>query len=157
MTDEEEDVRLAEAIGAALRGRSLATAESCTAGLVAQRCAAAPGSMDWFRGGLVAYRSEVKQALLGVRPGPVVTLEVACQMARGATALLRSDVAVSVTGAAGPDPLDGAPPGTIIVGVAIGNDVRAFEHHLEGEPGEVCARAATAALVNLCERVGSNG
>ena len=79
----------AERVGELLRGRTLATAESCTAGLVAQALAATEGSMDWFRGWIVAYQSGVKRELLGVEPGPVVTESAACQMALGAARLSR--------------------------------------------------------------------
>ena len=139
----------AEKIGGLLNGRTLATAESCTAGLVAQALAAAEGSMEWFRGGLVAYQSGVKRALLDVAPGPVVTEPVACRMALGAAQLLDSDVAVSVTGVAGPEPMDGVEPGVVIVGVAIDGRAAAFTHSLSGDPAEVCERAARAALEDL--------
>jgi nicotinamide-nucleotide amidase len=143
------EIGTAERIGDLLAGRTLATAESCTAGLIAQTLAAAPGSMDWFRGGVVAYQSQVKRELLGVAPGPVVRESVACEMALGATRLLRVDVAVSVTGVAGPEPLDGVEPGVVIVGVAIDNRARAFVHRFRGEPGEICAQASEAALDDL--------
>jgi nicotinamide-nucleotide amidase len=129
-----------------LHGRSFATAESVTAGLIAQRCAAADGSMEWFRGGIVAYQSGVKRAVLDVAPGPVVTPRVACQMALGAARLLSADVAVGVTGVAGPEPLDGERPGIVIVGVAIGGHTEAFRHELSGPPEGVCSQACAVAL-----------
>jgi nicotinamide-nucleotide amidase len=143
------DTVTAERIGKLLGTRALVTAESCTAGLVAQALAAAPGSMDWFRGGLVAYQSRVKHELLGVEPGPVVREPVARQMALGAIELFGADVAVSVTGVAGPDPQDGVEPGVVIVGVAIGDRAQAFTHRFTGEPSEICARACDAALADL--------
>jgi nicotinamide-nucleotide amidase len=89
------------------RGLTLATAESCTGGLVAARLTSVPGSSDVFRGGVVAYANEVKQSELGV---PAETLaahgavspETALAMAEGARKRLGVDVAVSVTGIAGP-------------------------------------------------------
>ena len=139
----------AEQVGELLRGRTLVTAESCTAGLIAQALAATEGSMDWFRGGVVAYQSGVKRALLGVGPGPVVTEPVACQMALGAAELVDANVAVSVTGVAGPEPMDGIAPGTVIVGVAIDGRAAAFTHVLSGDPSDVCEGAARVALEDL--------
>jgi nicotinamide-nucleotide amidase len=90
------------------RGLTLATAESCTGGLVAARLTSVPGSSDVVLGGIVAYANEVKERELGV-PAELllehgaVSAEVAEAMARGARARLGADVAVSVTGVAGPD------------------------------------------------------
>jgi nicotinamide-nucleotide amidase len=89
------------------RGLTLATAESCTGGLVAARLTSVPGSSDVVLGGIVAYADEVKRTELGVpaelieRHG-AVSAEVAAAMAQGARARLGADVAVSVTGIAGP-------------------------------------------------------
>ena len=144
----------AERVGKLLRGRTLAAAESCTAGLVAQALAATEGSMDWFRGGLVAYQSGVKRELLGVGPGPVVTERTACEMALGATRLFTADVAVSVTGVAGPEALDGVEPGVVIVGVATDGTATALEHRLRGDPATICLQAAEAALDDLAHWLG---
>jgi nicotinamide-nucleotide amidase len=149
MAPSARDVQLAESVGRALGSRSLATAESCTAGLVAQSCAAVAGSMDWFRGGVVAYQASVKHAVLGVPPGPVVTPDSARQMALGVTALLSADVAVSVTGVAGPEPLDGVEPGVVIVGIAISGRAHAVVHVLGGSPSDICEQACTVALGDL--------
>jgi nicotinamide-nucleotide amidase len=90
------------------RGVTLGTAESCTGGLVAARLTGIPGSSDVFRGGVVAYGNEVKERELDVPPAVLaehgaVSPEVAEAMAKGARARLGVDVAVSVTGIAGPD------------------------------------------------------
>jgi nicotinamide-nucleotide amidase len=90
------------------RGLTLATAESCTGGLVAARLTDVPGSSDVFAGAVVAYSNEVKVAQLGVpeevlREHGAVSAEAAAAMARGARERLGVDVAVSVTGVAGPD------------------------------------------------------
>jgi nicotinamide-nucleotide amidase len=134
-----------------LDGRTVAAAESCTGGLIAQALAATKGSSDWFRGGVVSYQAEVKQQLLGVRPGPLVTAEVAETMASGVARLMHADAAVSVTGAAGPDPLDGAAPGTVVVGVHLDGATISCEHYFEGSPEEVCRRASDAAIADLVE------
>jgi nicotinamide-nucleotide amidase len=130
-------------------GRSIATAESFTGGLVAQALAAVPASAGFFRGGLVAFQPEVKQRLLGVHPGPVVTEQTAIEMARGAAELLRADVAVATTGVAGPDPMEGLPPGTGVIGWCIDGTSGAETFRFPGQPGEVVAAGARAALSRL--------
>jgi len=89
------------------RGWSLATAESCTGGLLADRITDVPGSSDYFRGGVVAYAYEAKVRLLEVswntlRAHGAVSRETVIEMARGARMALGADVAVSVSGIAGP-------------------------------------------------------
>jgi nicotinamide-nucleotide amidase len=89
------------------RGLSLATAESCTGGMVAERLTSVPGSSDVFVGSVVAYANEVKERELGVPAALLaehgaVSEEVAVAMARGARERLGADVAVAVTGIAGP-------------------------------------------------------
>ena len=89
------------------RGWTLATAESCTGGLVAARLTSVPGSSDVFIGGVVAYANEVKEAELGVPAALLaehgaVSAEAAAAMAAGVRARLGADVAVAVTGIAGP-------------------------------------------------------
>ncbi len=104
-----EETGTADLVLALLReqGLTLATAESCTGGLVAARLTDVPGSSDVFLGAVVAYADEVKAAELGVpeellREHGAVSAEVAAAMARGARERLGADVAVSVTGIAGP-------------------------------------------------------
>ena len=90
------------------RGLTLATAESCTGGMVAARLTAVPGASDVFRGAVVAYANEVKELGLDVPESLLaehgaVSAEVARAMAEGVRARLGADVGVAVTGVAGPD------------------------------------------------------
>ena len=136
------------------RGASLATAESLTGGRLAALVTAVAGASRVYRGGVVAYATEVKQQLLGVpadlvaRHG-VVSAECARAMAEGARAALGATYAVSTTGVAGPDRQEGKPAGTVYVGVAgpPGSTVTALE--LVGDRHAVQERTCREALVAL--------
>lgn len=115
----------AAALIAALRerGLTLSCAESCTGGWFAKCLVDTPGASAVFRGGAVSYATEVKEDLLGVRAktveeNTVYSTQVAEEMASGARRLFKSDLAVSVTGVAGPDPQDGIPVGRVCIGIA---------------------------------------
>ena len=102
------------------RKLTLGLAESLTGGLVAARLAAVSGASDVLRGAVVSYASDVKFDLLGVTPGPVVSEDVALQMADGARQVLGADVGIGLTGVAGPDPQPGEPDvpvGTVCIAV----------------------------------------
>jgi nicotinamide-nucleotide amidase len=99
------------------RGWSLGLAESVTGGLVGARLTGVPGASDVFRGSIVSYATDVKQSVLGVSSGPVVSEPAAIEMARGARRVLASDVALALTGVAGPAEQDGMPAGTLCVGL----------------------------------------
>jgi nicotinamide-nucleotide amidase len=99
------------------RGLTLGLAESVTGGLVGARLTGVAGSSDVFVGSIVSYATRVKQTLLGVRPGPVVSEAAAREMAAGARDRLGCDVAMSLTGVAGPAEQDGQPVGTLFVGL----------------------------------------
>jgi competence/damage-inducible protein CinA-like protein len=103
------------------RGLTLAVAESLTGGLVASRLVNVAGASDWFRGGVVSYAPEVKVAVLGVPEGPVVSAATAAAMATGVRDLLGADVGLGVTGVAGPDSLEGEPPGTVYLSAVVGD------------------------------------
>jgi nicotinamide-nucleotide amidase len=101
--------RLARRLGARLkkRGLKLATAESCTGGWIAQAITSIPGSSDWFDRGFVTYSNEAKKELLGVRARTLsrrgaVSEETAREMASGALKRSRAQIAIAVTGIAGP-------------------------------------------------------
>ena len=99
------ELELGEALQA--RGWTISTAESCTGGLVLHRLTNVPGSSAWVMGGVVAYDNRIKQEILGVREATLlahgaVSEETARAMALGARRLLKTDLAVSITGIAGP-------------------------------------------------------
>lgn len=101
-------------------GLTVATAESITAGLVCSRIADVPGCSGMLRGGVVAYATQVKGSVLGLPESlldHVVSQEVAMQLAEAATRVLDADLGLGTTGVAGPDELDGQPPGTVWIAV----------------------------------------
>lgn len=114
-----DDATMEATVGTLLveRGWTMGLAESVTGGLVASRCVAVPGASNWFRGAVVSYATDVKQTVLGVPAGPVVSAAAALAMARGARSVLGADVGVAVTGVAGPTEQDGQPVGTVFVGL----------------------------------------
>jgi nicotinamide-nucleotide amidase len=136
--------RLGEA--AARRGVRVAVAESLTGGSIAARLAATKGSSDWFLGGVVAYDRSVKHAVLGVPEGPVVSAEAALAMADGVAELLSADVALSVTGVAGPAEQDGQPVGTVFFGVHVAGETFASERRFSGDPSEIVEATLLEAL-----------
>lgn len=106
------------------RGLTLATAESLTAGSLASRVADVPGASAVLLGGVVAYCNEVKESLLDVDPGVLeskgaVDPGVAAAMARGAAKRIGTELGVSTTGVAGPEPHQGKDVGTVYLGLAI--------------------------------------
>jgi nicotinamide-nucleotide amidase len=116
---DDESMETAVATRLMERGLTFGVAESLTGGLIASRLVSVPGASSWFRGGIVAYQSQIKFDVLGVAPGPVVTEEAAAAMADGATRVLGADVGLGITGVAGPDDQEGVQPGTIFTGLAL--------------------------------------
>lgn len=127
-------------------GVSLAVAESLTGGQLSSTIASADDASEWFRGGVVAYASEVKFTVLGVTPGPVVTEQCAREMASGVCRLLDADVGIGITGVGGPDPAEGHPAGTVFAAVHTTARVVAREWHFDGDPEEVLEQAIRATL-----------
>lgn len=141
------------AIGALLvgRGLTLATMESCTGGLLSSTITDVPGSSRYFRGGLVAYATDMKLAW-GVDPAlvaehGVVSAEVARDMARAARQQLSADVGVGITGVAGPDPQEGKPPGTVHIAVDNQGVATAMSYTWSIGREAVKRRAVTSALL----------
>jgi nicotinamide-nucleotide amidase len=149
-----DDESMEHAVGKRLlaAGLTLAVAESLTGGLVASRLVNVPGSGDWFKGGVVAYDSEVKYAVLGVPRGPVVTAEAARAMAEGVRRLTGADVGLATTGVAGPDGQEGRPVGTVFLGLALpGEEPEATEVHLPGDRDRV-RQFSTISLLDQVRR-----
>jgi len=128
------------------RGWSLGLAESVTGGLVAGRITSVPGASEVFHGSIVSYASQVKFDVLGVPEGPVVSEAAAAAMARGAQRVLRSHVALSLTGVAGPTEQDGQPVGTLCVGIAIGDDVHTRTLRMPGQRDQMRQMSVISAL-----------
>ncbi len=136
-------------------GLTVGTAESLTGGLIAGTLTSVPGSSAVVRGGIVSYVNDVKRDSLGVdadileREG-AVSREVACQMAQGARIALGVDVAVAVTGIAGPGGAEpGKPVGTVWMGLADARGVRAECFHFSGDRDDVRAQTVLQALTAL--------
>jgi nicotinamide-nucleotide amidase len=128
------------------RSEWIAIAESLTGGMLTSTLAASPGATDWLRGGVVAYNSDVKHSVLGVKRGPVVTRNAAESMARGVAELLKAELAVAITGVGGPLPREGKAPGTVWIAVRYHADVRVRRFRLTGDPTEICVATCRCAL-----------
>lgn len=145
--------------GLAEKGQTLALAESCTGGLIAQMLTSVPGASRVFQGGAVSYSHHAKREWLGVSEETLaahgaVSEEVARSMAVGAVTRLGTDWGISVTGVAGPDSVEGNPVGRVYVGIARREgktEVRRLS--LRGSREKIQIRAAKHALFILFERL----
>jgi nicotinamide-nucleotide amidase len=159
----DELTRLATLAGERLkaRGVKLVTAESCTGGWVAQAVTAISGSSDWFDRGFVTYSNDAKREMLGVRAETLdrsgaVSEETALEMVRGALAASRAQVAVSITGVAGPTGGTATKPvGMVCFGWALaGGGADATTRHFAGDRSEVRRQSVLFALQGVLERIG---
>ncbi len=157
---EPEVLALADALRR--RGWHLATAESCTGGLIAAACTAVAGSSDWFERGFVTYSNAAKIDMLGVDPGLIeahgaVSEAVAQAMARGAVERAGVDLGVAVTGIAGPGgATPGKPVGLVWLAVALRDtdaqiQVRAERLQLSGDRSAVREQTVRQALKRLLQ------
>ncbi len=146
------DVEVHRALAA--RGATVAVAESLTGGLLGAALTDMPGASRTFRGGILAYATDLKVALLGV-PAPLLDAEgavsgqVAAAMAGAVRDRLGATYGVALTGVAGPDPQDGAPPGTVFGAVAGPEEGRIEEWTLPGDRDEIRVAAVRVALALL--------
>jgi nicotinamide-nucleotide amidase len=152
------DERLEEAVGRLLRtrGLTLACAESLTGGSVGARLTSVPGASEYFVGSAVVYTAGAKRSILGVSEqtlsGPGVVSEAcAREMASGARERFGADLAVSLTGAAGPEPHGGAEPGTVWLALD-GDDVRHARGYVSSGDRERTRRWAEQGALDLVRR-----
>ena len=142
------------------KGLTLGTAESLTGGMIAASVAGVSGASAVLMGGVVSYDARVKHELLGVEQTVIDTVGVvsepcARQMAQGAKAALKVDVAVSATGIAGPTGgTPETPVGTVFIGVAWAGGVKVDECHFTGDRQSVREQSAAHALTMALEAIG---
>ena len=140
-----------------LKGKTLATAESCTGGGIGAAITAVPGSSAVYRGGIISYCNELKNSLLHVDASSLeeygaVSAPVAESMALGARMVLQADIAISVTGLAGPDGDDfGNPVGTVFVGYSDAQQTLSRKYRIPGDRENVRQQATIAALKLILE------
>jgi nicotinamide-nucleotide amidase len=139
------------------RGWSLATAESCTGGLIGDKITNVPGSSDYYLGGVIAYSNQVKMEQLGVQSDILeqygaVSRETVIEMARGVRLRFRSDVSLSVSGIAGPG--GGSPEkpvGLTWIGLSTPDFEKAWQYLWQGDRLQVKEQTARQALRLLAE------
>ncbi len=153
-----EILELAARIGEQLKQRQwiLAIAESCTGGLLGHYLTEIPGSSEYFTGGVVAYSYEAKERLLGVRHATLnihgaVSYETACEMARGVRAAFGAQLAVSITGIAGPGGgTPDKPVGLVYIALVAGGYERC-EHYVWNGDRSANKQASARAALHLIE------
>ncbi|PFG35924.1 nicotinamide-nucleotide amidase [Flavimobilis soli] len=152
--------RAAELVAlAGAQGRTLAVAESLTGGALASAIVDVPGASAVFRGGVVAYATDLKASVLGVdadllaREGAVHP-DVAEQMATGVTRVAGASVGLATTGVAGPEPQDGQPVGTVFVAAAFDGSPTVRRLSLDGDRATIRAAAVAAAIRLALEVLG---
>jgi nicotinamide-nucleotide amidase len=149
-------VRLVRTLGE--RRETVAAAESLTAGLFCATVADVPGASAVLRGGLVVYATDLKSALAGVPEdllaahGPV-SPETAAALADGVRARCAATWGIGLTGVAGPDPVDGHPPGRVYLGVSDGRRTDVAELALPGDRAGIRTGAVAAAVSTLLARL----
>jgi nicotinamide-nucleotide amidase len=153
-------------LGAALKAKGwfLCTAESCTGGLLAAACTAVAGSSEWFERGVVTYSNAAKHEMLGVDPASIaahgaVSAEVARAMAEGALRHAHADLAVAVTGIAGPGgATPGKPVGTVYLAWAARGAATGVERlQLDGDRTRVREQTVARALQRALEATSGAG
>ena len=141
-----------------LKGKTLVTAESCPGGGIGAALTAIPGSSEIYKGGIISYTNWVKETILGVDGGLLesrgaVSAPVARAMAEGARRVLQADIAVSVTGLAGPGGDDfGNPVRTVFIGYSDTNTMLSREFHFSGDREAVRRQTVEAAVELVLER-----
>ena len=141
------------------RNITVATAESCTGGMLSAYITSVPGASAIFELGVSAYSGRIKQKILGVNPDTVnkygtVSRQTAAEMAKGVRRLAGADIGVSVTGVAGPDSTEGKPVGLIYVAIADDTQIRVEKFEIEATERDNIRITACRILLNMiCEYV----
>jgi nicotinamide-nucleotide amidase len=157
----EEDKAIEVVLGEILKEKSLtlALAESCTGGNIAQTITSVPGSSQYFKGAIVAYSNEVKTSLLRVKPSDLekegaVSEPVVMQMAKGVREMLQTDCAIATSGIAGPDGgTDDKPVGTVHIAVSYKDQIITKKYTFGINREQNIQRATTMALLMLYKLV----
>ena len=137
------------------KGWMIATAESCTGGLIGWALTDVPGSSEFVDRGFITYSNEAKTEMLDVPLNLIaaygaVSPEVARSMAQGALAKSRAKISVAVTGIAGPGGgTPEKPVGLVYIAVGTPDETQVFEHHFTGERSDIRINTVTAALIHV--------
>jgi len=147
----------ASALPALMKGRTLCCAESCTGGMIGETVTSVPGASSFFLGSAVTYSNDAKMRLLGVPFGILmqygaVSEQTAACMVRGARKLFSADIAVAVTGIAGPGgATDTKPVGLVYIAVYDGKNLVVRENRFEGSRDDVRRQTVDTALAMVAE------
>ena len=139
----------------------ITTAESCTGGMIASRIVSVPGASAVFKEGYITYSDEVKSRVLGVKKSTLeqyfaVSAETAGEMAEGAAKIANADIAISVTGVAGPDKEDGKPVGLVYIGCSYKGRISVREYNFTGERADIRNAATDEALKFAADIIKNN-
>ncbi|MCD7836553.1 MAG: nicotinamide-nucleotide amidohydrolase family protein, partial [Lachnospiraceae bacterium] len=151
----EEDTTLEKSVVELLQANKLnvTSAESCTGGMLSARLINVPGASDIFKAGFVTYSNKAKRKFLGVKKSTLqkygaVSRQTAEEMAKGAAFVNKADVAVAITGIAGPDGgSEEKPVGLVYIGCSVKGSVTVKEYHFRGNRTKIRESATSAALI----------
>lgn len=137
---------------------TLATAESCTGGLVASRLTDFAGASNYFKGGVVAYTNEIKKSVLRVKAETLekfgaVSSQTALEMARNVREIFSATIGLSTTGVAGPATSEGKSVGTVFIALVGENFSEVKEYHFEGSRSEIKFQTADEVFKTLMEHL----
>lgn len=133
---------------------TIATAESCTGGMLSAYITAVPGSSSVIEMGLVSYSCRIKAEILGVKPDTLkqygaISTETAYEMAENIRRISGADIGLSVTGAAGPDGSEGHAPGLVYIGISDKNGTKVKELNIEPLSRHYVRESAAADIIKL--------
>ncbi len=154
-------IELVKEIKAASKGRTISVAESCTGGMLSSYLTSIPGASSYFTSGIVSYSNEAKIKLLSVSSESLtkygaVSEFIAKEMALGCKKITNSDIAVSITGVAGPyGGTPTKPVGIVCFGVATDKEVKTYTHQLKGDRDHIRTQACQIALEMILNLVQS--